>query len=179
MIDLVAAMAIFAVVTAGIYQVFIPFLKMARSTSERLAVQQDARLAMDRMARDLRETTAALGRFQVYGGGTAVGLVSARPSCTGAFTVDATSGRPLWQAMIYIVRDAPSEEVRAYCDAASTFAAAAPVTTGPHRVLAANVQALTFTQSGTGDSVTIELHERTPRGDADRHIRTEFVPQND
>jgi type II secretory pathway pseudopilin PulG len=177
MIDLVAAMAIFAVVTAGIYQVFIPFLKMARSTSERLAVQQDARLAMDRMARDLRETT--VGRFQIYGGGTAIGVVSARPSCTGAFTVDATSGRPLWQAMIYIVRDAPSQEVRAYCDAASTFAAAAPVTTGPYRVLAGNVQALTFTQSPTGDSVAIELHERTPRGDADRHLRTEFVQQND
>jgi hypothetical protein len=179
MIDLVASMAIFALVTAGVYQVFIPFLKMARSTSERLAVQQDARLAMDRIARDLRESTVAVGRFRVYGGGTAIGLVSARPSCTGAFTIDATSGRPLWQAMIYIVRDAASEEIRAYCDTVSTFASAAPVTSGAFRVLANDVEALTFTQSLTLDSVTIELHERTPRGDADRYIRTEFVPQND
>jgi hypothetical protein len=179
MIDLVASMAIFALVTAGVYQVFIPFLKMAQSTSERLAVQQDARLAMDRIARDLRESTVAVGRFQVYGGGTAIGLVSARPSCTGAFTVDAISGRPLWQAMIYVVRDAASEEIRAYCDTASTFAAAAPVTSGAFRVLANDVEALTFTQSLTLDSVTIELHERTPRGDADRYVRTEFVPQND
>ncbi len=179
MVDLVAAMAIFAVVTAGIYQVFIPFLKMARSTNERLAVQQDARLAMDRMARDLRETTTAFSRLQIYGGGTAIGLVSARPSCTGAFTVDAVSGRPLWQAMIYIVRDAPSQEVRAYCDAGSTFAAAAPVTTAPYRVLAGNVQTLTFTAGATGDSVMIQLHERTPSGDTDRYLRTEFVQQND
>ncbi len=177
LIDLMAGMAIFALATAGIYQVFIPFLKMARSTNERLAVQQDVRLAMDRMARDLREATAA--RLVVYGGGASIGFVSARPGCTGAFTVDAVSGRPLWQAMVYIVRDAPSEEVRAYCDTTSTFAAAAPVTGGAFRVLADNVQALTFTQSPTLDSVTIELHERTPRGDADRHIRTEFVPQND
>lgn len=179
MIDLVTSMAIFALVTAGVYQVFIPFLKMASSTNERLAVQQDVRLAMDRIARDLRESTAALGRFRIYGGGTAIGAVSARPTCTGAFTIDEASGRPLWQAMVYIVRDAPSEEVRAYCDTTSTFAAAAPVTTGPYRVLADNVQALAFTQGATGDSVTIELHERTPRGDADRYLRTEFVQQNE
>lgn len=178
MVDLVVSMAVFALVTAGVFQVFVPFLKMARSTNERLAVQQDVRLAMDRMARDLRETTVP--GLVVYPGGTAIGLKSARPNCNGAFTVGAVSGSPLWQASIYIVRDAASQEVRAYCDTTSTFpAAVAPVTTGPFRVLADNVQALSFTQSPSLDSVTIELHERTPRGDADRYIRTEFVPQND
>ncbi|MGH2454501.1 MAG: PilW family protein [bacterium] len=178
MIDLMASMAIFALVTAGIYQVFIPFLKMARSTNERLAVQQDTRLAMDRMARDLRESIVA--RLRVYGGGTAIGFASPRPGCTGAFTVDAPSGKPFWQATVYIVRDAPSGEVRAYCDATPPlFPAAAPVTTGPYRVLADNVQLLSFVQSPSFDSISIELHERTPRGDADRYIRTEFVPQND
>ena len=75
------------------------------------------------------------------------------------------------------MRDAPSGEVRRYCDTASPFYAPAPVTSGPYRVLAGNVQVLTFTLNA--DSVTIDLHERTPRGDAERYIRTEFVPQND
>jgi hypothetical protein len=181
MIDLMASMAIFALVTAGIYQVFIPFLKMARSTNERLAVQQDTRLAMDRMARDLRESTAATGRLRVYPSGTAIGFVSARSNCTGAFTVVASTGRPDWQAVVYIVLDAPSGEVRGYCDTPPLLWPddTSPVTSGAFRVLAANVQALTFAQSPSFDSVTIELHERTPRGDADRYIRTEFVPQND
>lgn len=179
MVDLMASMAIFALVTAGIYQVFIPFLKMARSTNERLAVQQDTRLAMDRMARDLRETNVA--RLRVYGGGTALGFATTRPGCTGAFTVDGPSGKPFWQAVVYIVRDAPSGEVRAHCDATSPLfpASAGPVTSGPFRVLADNVQLLSFVQSSSFDSVSIELHERTPRGDTDRYIRTEFVPQND
>lgn len=180
MVDLMASMAIFALVTAGIYQVFIPFLKMARSTTERLAVQQDVRLAMDRMARDLRESTVA--RLRVYPGGTAIGFVSARANCTGAFSVVASTGVPDWQAVVYIVLDAPSGEVRAYCDTPSLLWPddTAPVTSGAFRVLADNVQALTFAQSPSPfDSVTIELHERTPRGDADRYIRTEFVPQND
>jgi len=175
MVDLVVGMAVFALVTAGVYQVFIPVLKFAHSTNERLSVQQDVRLAMDRMARDMRESD--MSRLQVYPGGTAIGLVTARAGCSGAFTVDAASGRPLWQAMVYIVRDAPSGEVRRYCDTASPFYAPAPVTSGPYRVLAGNVQALTFTLNA--DSVTIDLHERTPRGDAERYIRTEFVPQND
>src|SRR3990172_6906879 len=102
MVDLGVGMGGFALVTAGVYQVFIPVLKFARSTNERLSVQQDVRLAMDRMARDMRESD--MSRLQVYPGGAAIGLVTARAGCSGAFTVDAASGRPLWQAMVYIVR---------------------------------------------------------------------------
>src|SRR3972149_2533387 len=76
---------------AGVYQVFIPVLKFAQSTNERLAVQQDVRLAMDRMARDMRESD--MSRLQVYPGGTAIGLVTARAGCSGAFMVDAAGGR--------------------------------------------------------------------------------------
>lgn len=160
----------------GIYQVFVPVLLFARSSNDRVAVQQDVRLAMDRMARDLRESQMAVSRLRIYGG-TAIGLVTARPSCTGPFAINAGSGTPDWQAVIYIVRDAESGEVRRYCDTTSTFTAAAPVVADPYSVLARNVQAITFTASA--DSVTIALHERTPRGEANRYIRTEFVPQND
>src|SRR3989304_4004486 len=92
MVDLVVGMAGFALVTAGVYQVFIPVLKFAHSTNERLAVQQDVRLAMDRMARDMRESD--MSRLRVYPGGTAIGLVTARAGCRGAFTGDAASGPP-------------------------------------------------------------------------------------
>ena len=97
MVDLVVGMAVFALVTAGVYQVFIPVLKFASSTNERLTVQQDVRLAMDRMARDMRESD--MSRLQVYPGGTAIGLVTARAGCSGAFTVDAASGRAAGQGV--------------------------------------------------------------------------------
>lgn len=165
----------------GVYQVFVPVLLFARSSNDRLAVQQDVRLAMDRMARDLRESQMAVSRLRVYGG-TAIGLVTTRPGCSGPFQVDAGSGTPDWQAVIYIVRDAPSGELRRYCDTTSTFTAAAPVVAGAYNLMARNVQAITFTKNEAPEvqgSVTIELHERTPRGESNRYIRTEFVPLND
>lgn len=182
--DLVVGMAVFALVLAGVYQVFIPVLRFAASARERLAVQQDVRLAVDRMARDLRESTMSTGRLQVYPGGTSIGLVTARAGCSGAFSVDPATGKPRWQATIYIVLDPATGEVRRYCDPTTTFTAATPVTGGPYLVLARNVQALAFAiardpATGNEIGVTVTLHERTPRGDADRHIRTEFVPQND
>ena len=182
-IDLMVGMAVFTLVLVGIYQVFIPVLKFARSTNERLSVQQDVRLAMDRMARDVRESTMAR-RVQVYAGGTAIGLATTRANCTGSFTIDQPSGRSYWQGVIYIVFDAASGEVRRYCDTSTTFPAAAPVTAGPYTTLARNVRSLTFTLTNRNvdarpDVVTIDLEEQTPRGDAQRYIRTEFVPQED
>lgn len=180
LVDLVVGMAVFALVTAGVYQVFIPVLKFAHSTNDRLSVQQDVRLAMDRMSRDMRESTIL--RVRVYSGGTAIGLATARAGCTGSYTVDGVTGAPLWQAMTYLVLDGASDEVRRYCDTSSTFPAPAPVTAGSYEVLARNVQALTFAVLPSPQdpvSVVINLHERTPRGDADRYIRTEFLPQND
>ncbi len=180
-VDVIVALAVSTLVMVGIYQVFVPVLLFARSSNDRLAVQQDVRLAMDRMARDLRESQMAVSRLRVYGV-TAIGLVTARPGCSGPFQVDAGSGTPDWQAVIYIVRDAPSGELRRYCDTTSTFTAAAPVVAGAYNLMARNVQAVTFTKNeppGVPGSVTIELHERTPRGESNRYIRTEFVPLND
>ncbi len=185
LLDLVVGMAVFALVTAGVYQVFIPVLKFAHSTTERLAVQQDVRLAMDRMARDLHESSMAR-RIRTYpdGGGPAIGMVTARAGCSGSFAIDQPSGRPYWQGIIYIVFDAASGEVRRYCDASTTIPGAAPVTPSPYTVLARNVRSLTFTLINRNadtrpDAVTIDLEEQTPRGDARRYIRTEFVPQED
>lgn len=182
--DLVVGMAVFALVLAGVYQVFVPVLKFAASAGERVAVQQDIRLAVDRMARDLRESAMSTGRLRVYATGEAIGLVTARANCSGEFRVDPSTGEPRWQAVIYLVLDRASGEVRRYCDPTATFTAAAPAAAGPYEVLARNVQALVFAISrdpATGNEigVTVTLHERTPRGDTDRHIRTEFVPQND
>jgi len=180
-------MAVFALVTAGVYQVFIPVLKFARSTNERLYVQQDVRLAMDRMARDIRESTAA--RLHIYPwppdtAGPAIAVVTARPNCSGTFTLDPVTGRADPQAVIYLVWDQGSGDVRRYCDTAALFAnPAAPVTTGASTILARNVQNLTFTRiidPVTFDfSIRIDLQAQTPRGDAERYIRTEFVPHND
>lgn len=182
--DLVVGMAVFALVLAGVYQVFIPVLRFAASVNERLAVQQDVRLAVDRMARDLRESAMSTGRLEVYPGGAAIGLVTARASCSGDFSVDPSTGEPRWQAVIYLFLDQASGEVRRYCDPTTTFTAASPVTAGPFEVLARNVQVLAFAitrdpATGNEIGVTVTLHERTPRGDADRYIRTEFVPRND
>jgi len=182
--DLVVGMAVFALVLVGVYQVFVPVLRFAASASERLAVQQDVRLAVDRMARDLRESAMSAGRLEIYAGGAAIGLATARANCSGDFSVDGATGKPRWQAVIYIVFDQASGEVRRYCDSTTTFTAASPPTAGPYQVLARNVQALAFAIArdpitGNEIGVTVTLHERTPRGDADRHIRTEFVPQND
>ena len=132
-IDLMVGMAVFTLVLVGIYQVFIPVLKFARSTNERLSVQQDVRLAMDRMARDVRESSMAR-RIRTYpdGGGPAIGMVTARAGCSGSFAIDQPSGRPYWQGIIYIVFDAASGEVRRYCDASTTIPGAAPATTSPY-----------------------------------------------
>ena len=181
-VDLIVGLAVSTLVMVGVYQVFVPVLLFARSSNDRLSVQQDVRLAMDRMARDLRESQMAVSRLRIYGG-TAIGLVTARPFCTGPFAINAGSGTPDWQAVIYIVRHAPSGELRRYCDTTSTFTAAAPVVVGAYNLMARNVQAVTFTPDAptisAATSVTIALHERTPRGEANRYIRTEFVPLND
>ncbi len=169
------SLAVFALVLVGVYQVFIPVLKFANSTTERLSVQQDVRLAVDRIARDFRESD--FSRLHVYPGNTAVALVTTRSSCSGAFTLDAATGQEQWQAMIYIVLDPTSGEIRRYCDPTTTFYLPAPVITGPSTLLARNVLSVAF--SPNTDSVTIDLQERTPRGGAERFIRTEFVPQNE
>ena len=180
-------MAVFALVTAGIYQVFIPVLKFARSTNERLYVQQDVRLAMDRMARDIRESVTA--SLHVYPwppdtSGPAIAVVTARPNCSGTFTLNPGTGGADPQAVVYLVWDQASGELRRYCDTSTTRAnPAAPVTAGPYTVLARNVQNLTFTRVthpvSQDISIRIDLQAQTPRGDAERYIRTEFVPHNE
>src|SRR5207245_9530608 len=98
-------LVLFGLVVIAIYQVLLPAFALSRTANDRLAVQQDARMAIDRMTRPFHETTLAPGRIRVYSAGAGcaggyeacIGLVTARSDgCAGPFHL--LNGAPDWQA---------------------------------------------------------------------------------
>ncbi len=194
-VDVLVGLALFGLVILSIYQVFVMALVLAQRTDDRLVVQQDARLALDRMARVLHETTLAPDRLRVYpaeAGCTrqydgCIGFVTARDAnCGGPFQL--INGGPNWRATIYLWRDTASNELRSRCDPSTTFPAVEwpPPALTPHSVIGTRVVGASFTLQPTGNagpsSVAVTLHERvpgaSPRLQGDVYIQTVIVPEN-
>ncbi len=195
LMDVIVGLALFGFLVLAIYRLYLPTFALSRQVNDQLAVQQDVRLAVDRVARVLHETAAA--RVAVYPAakgctGTydaCIAFVTARDAhCTGDFQL--VNGAPNWQAMVYLWRDTGSNELRLWCDPTTTFPAPMwPVTGAPSTVVGSNVVAASFAlqpaDSAIPTSIVIALQERTPRASwAARSLptqsvnRTVFVPQN-
>ncbi len=197
-VDVVTGMVLLALSMVSLYQVMIPSFALWRNSDERIARQQDVRLAIDRLSRDLHESTLSLGRLRVYncaGPSTnqncsALGFATARDSqCGGAFQLT-ESGEPNWQAVFYVWLDTGTNELRRYCDTSTTLPAVvlpSPLTpfdvVGRHLVLAA------FTLQPVGSpnprSVAIALQEQattasrpTYRYQTNFYNETVFLPMN-
>jgi len=194
-VDALVGLALFGLVILSIYQVFVMAFGLAQRTDDRLVIQQDGRLALDRMARVLHETTLAPGRLRVYpaeAGCTGqydgcIGFVTARDAnCGGLFQL--VNGGPKWQATIYLWRDTASNELRSRCDPSTTFPAVEwpPPALTPHAVIGTRVVGASFTLQPVGNaapsSVAVTLRERvpgaSPRLQGDVYLQTVIVPEN-
>lgn len=197
MIDVIMGLVLFGLVVIAIYQLFLPAFAYSRSANERLAVQQDARLAVDRLTRPLHETTLVPGRIRIYSdragcGGEfegCIGFVTARSDgCAGPFQLQ--NGAPEWRAAIYVWREAGANELRIRCDPGTTFPAPRwpPPTLSPYAVIGTRVVAASFELLPVGDAVpaaiAVTLQERLTavpghgREAADVFTHTVFVPEN-
>ena len=196
LIDLTVGLALLGIVLLSIYTLYRPTLTLSRRIGEQLAAQQDIRVATDRVARALRETTLAFGRLKVYPAeaGCAgayegcIGLVTARDdACAGTFHL--VGGAPDWQATVYLWRDVPSNELRLRCDTTTTFPVAAwpPPALAPYTVIGTGIVAAAFTLEPSGSpaptSVALVLEERIAdpsrgRGPTTLVNRTVLVPRN-
>ncbi len=186
LVDVVAGIVLMGLVIFTLYQVFIPTFALSRNVTERLDRQQDIRLVIDRVERDVHETAA--NRITVYSAGNGctgtyqgcVGLATARPTCSGAFQLSA--GFPNWQATIYIWRDVASNELRRACDTTTTFPVGtwSPTLT-PYTVIGTSIVEAAFTLEPAGSpsptSLAIALRERTATAAQSRRYQTEFYNQ--
>jgi len=197
-VDAVTGLVLFALSLVSVYQVMIPSFAMWRNSDERIARQQDVRLAMDRMSRDLRESTLALNRLRAYNCAgpsanqncSAIGFVTARDSnCDGNFQLTG-SADPNWQAVIYVWFDPASLELRRRCDTSTTL----PVTTWPpvltpSTVIGRRIILMAFTLLPVGNpnptSVAIAIREQattasrpTYRYQTNFYNQTVFLPRN-
>lgn len=189
LVEVVAGVVLLSLVIFTLYHVFLPTLALSRNTSERLDRQQDVRLAIDRMARDLHETAA--GQIVVYGkesGCTGayqgcIGFVSPRANCSGEFQL--ASGFPRWQAVIYVWRAVGANELRRLCDTSTTFAAATwppKLAAFGHTVIGTRVTEAAFFLQPAGSpnptSLAIMLREETDGASSSaRRYQTEYVSQ--
>jgi type II secretory pathway pseudopilin PulG len=195
LVDVVVGLALFGFVLLSIYQLYTPTFVLSRHIDEQLVAQQDVRLALDRVARAMHETTSAFGRMRAYTAesgcvGTyeaCIGFVTARNAkCSGAFQL--IGGGPDWQATIYLWRDTASNELRLRCDPTTTFPSVKwpPPTLAPYMAVGTHIVAasITFRPSGSPNptALSVVLQEQvspsSPRYQKGFFSRTIFVPQN-
>ena len=190
-------LVLLALIIVSIYQLYIPTFRLSQNAHEGLEAQQDVRLAVDRVARALHETSTAFGRVRLYAAAAGcsgayegcIGFVTARDArCAGAFRL--VGGEPDWQATIYVWRDTSSNELRLRCDTSSTFPTSAwPPTLEPYTVIGTRVVSAAFTlqpaDSRATAAIAVALQEQasTPSRPASSYRtsvfnRTVFLPQN-
>jgi hypothetical protein len=195
LVDVVVGLALFGLLMVAIYHLYLPTITLSQRIHAQLATQQDVRLALDRVARALHETTA--GRVRVYTAESGcaepyeacMAFVTARDGqCTGTFQL--VNGAPNWQAMVYLWRDVASNELRLRCDPTTTFPPTAwPPTLGPYTVVGTNVAAASFAlepaDSPMPRAVAMTVQERPPigsgaagSGQTTTYNRTVFGAQN-
>jgi len=173
LVDVIVALGLFSFILLSIYQVYGPTFALYQGINSRLSAEQDVRLALDRVARALHETTTAPGRLRVYtveAGCTGaydgcLGFVTARDAgCTGTFQL--IDGAPNWQATLYLWRNTASNELRLRCDPGTTFPAVKwpPPRLEPSVVVGTHVVAANITAHPEGAprpaSIAIALQEQ-------------------
>lgn len=196
LIDLTVGLLLLGIVLLSVYALYRPTFALSRGIGDQLAAQQNIRLAIDRVARAMHETTTAFGRLRVYPAeaGCAgvyegcIGLVTPRDhACAGGFHL--VGGAPDWQATIYVWRDVASKELRLRCDTTTTFPVETwpPPSLEPYTVIGTRVVSASFTLEPSGDteptSIALVLEERVshpPRGRGPVTLvhRTVFEPRN-
>jgi hypothetical protein len=197
LMDIIVGFVLFGLVLLIIYQLYISTFLVYQNVNDRLAVQQGVRLALDRIAAALHETTLAFGRVRVYAARDGctdayegcIGFVTAREGqCTGIFQL--VNGAPDWRAVIYVWRDTASHELRLRCEEGVTFPVETwPPRPGPYAVIGTHVAAAAFTLQPGGDptptSVTVALEEEAPTASGvasgsavHAFSQTVFMPQN-
>ncbi len=193
-VDVVMGLVLFGLVIVAIYQIFIPAFALSHHINGRLAAQQDVRLAVDRVARQLHETTLDVGRLRVYSADAGcvgayqgcIGFVTAHSACSGPFTL--LNGAPDWQATIYIWRDTATNELRTRCNPAAAFPATQwPPILAPYAVIGRQVVAASFTLLPEGSpqptAIAMALEEQIATGSRQGlqntfFNQTVFVPEN-
>lgn len=195
LVDVIVGLGLLGFVLLAIYHLYGSTFILSRDINNRLATQQDVRLALDRVADALRETTAVFGRLSVYSAeaGCAgayegcLGFVTARaPNCAGTFQL--IDGAPNWQATLYLWRDTASNELRLRCDPGATFPVVTwpPPALEPYTVVGTRVVAASVTLQPADSlhpaSIAIALQEQaatsSPRRPATFFNQTIFLPQN-
>lgn len=196
-VDVVVGLALLSLIVVSIYRLYLPTFALSQRLHDGLRAQQDVRLAVDRVARALHETTTAAGRLRLYPAQSGcrgayeacVAFVTARDGgCTGTFRL--VGGAPDWQATIYLWRDTASSELRTHCDAASAFPAPdwPPAALNRYTVVATNVVGASFTlrtsEDGAPTAIGVALEEQPraagrPSGAQRAWVnQTVFFPQN-
>lgn len=186
LVDLATAMVLLALTLLTVYRIFIPVIALSRNTNERLTRQQDVRLAIDRMARDLHETAPT--RVVVYSAGDGctgayqgcIAFVTPRLACSGAFQL--AGGFPSWQATVYVWRDVASNELRRRCDVTTTFPVTTwPPTLTPYTLIGTSITEATFALQLNGSNpagVSVFLREQATTSSQSSHkYQTEFLSQ--
>src|SRR5713101_3484381 len=84
LVDIIVGLALFGFVLLSIYHLYAPMFALAQHIDEQLAAQQDVRLALDRVARAMHETTVAFGRMRAYAAES--GCVGMYEGCIGFVT---------------------------------------------------------------------------------------------
>jgi len=195
LVDVIVALGLFSFILLSIYQIYGPTFALYQGINSRLSAEQDVRLALDRVARALHETTTGPGRLRVYtveAGCTGaydgcLGFVTARDAdCAGTFQL--IDGAPDWQATLYLWRDTASNELRLRCDPGTTFPAVKwpPPRLEPSVVVGTHVVAASITAHPEGTprpaSIAIVLQEQvlapSRRAPATLFNETIFMPQN-
>lgn len=159
--DAVTGLVLLTLTIVSLYQVMIPSFALWRNSDERIARQQDVRLALDRLARSLHESSVAFGFLRGYNCSgpsqnencTAIGFVTARENCTGQFRYTG-AGTPNWQAAVYIWWDATSGELRQYCAVGSNPAPTLPLGLSPFTIVGQQLSQVSFTLCNPCSPVT-------------------------
>lgn len=186
LVDVATAMVLLALTLLTVYRVFIPILALSRNSNERLTRQQDVRLAIDRLARDLHETAPT--RVVVYSAGDGctgafqgcIAFVTPRLTCAGAFQL--AGGFPSWQATIYVWRDVATNELRRRCDETTTFPVTTwPPTLTPYTLIGTSITDAAFALQFNGSNpagVSVLLREQAVASSRSSHkYQTEFLSQ--
>jgi hypothetical protein len=195
LVDVIVGLSLFGFVLLSIYQLYTPTFALSQHIDEQLVAQQDVRLALDRVARAMHETTTAFGRMRAYTVEAGcvgayegcIGFVTARDArCSGAFHL--VDGAPDWQATMYLWRDTASNELRLRCDPTTTFPSVTwpSPTLVPYAVVGRHIVAasITFRPSDspnpTALSVTLQeqISTSSRRYQKSFFSRTIFLPQN-
>lgn len=163
LIELAVASASFAIVGLLLFSVFVFTSRFAHRSEARVDAFQEARLALQVMASELREASVLPNALVIWSrdegdANDAVGFLSARMEGSGRpFTTD-IDGVPYWQEAVFYLYDSARGELRRLV--AEPGALALPPLWEQGRILAREVRR--FRVARRQDIITVTLTMGTP-----------------